>query len=63
MSLDNGSTPVRKRKWAWLDLLCPGLGTEKVQPLDKVLPVFIVAEYFPAFYPPNHYVVQNAWSI
>jgi len=39
------------------------LGTENLKSFNKVLTIFIVAEYFPAFYSPNHYMVQNAGSI
>jgi hypothetical protein len=43
--------------------VCLRAGTENLNPFNKVLTVFIVPEYFPAFYPTNHYVVQNARSI
>jgi hypothetical protein len=43
--------------------VCLGLGTEIFKPFNTVLTIFIVAKYFPAFHPSNHYVVQNAGSI
>ena len=39
------------------------LGTENLQSVNKVLTVFVVAKYFSTFYPRNHYVVQNTWSV
>jgi hypothetical protein len=38
-------------------------GTENLKSLNKVVTISLVTEYVPAFYPPNHYVVQNAGSI
>jgi len=38
-------------------------GTENCKSFKKVLTIVIVAEYLPAFYSPNHDVVQNAGSI
>ena len=69
MSLDSGSVPGTEKKVGMIGhkspcitvCLCPG--TENLKPFNKVLTIFIVAEYFPAFYSPNHYVVQNAGSI
>jgi hypothetical protein len=43
--------------------VCLRSGTEIPKSFNKVLTIVIVAEYFPAFYPPNHYVVQNTGSI
>ena len=33
------------------------------KPFDKILTIFIVTEYLPTFYSPNHDMVQNAGSI
>ena len=32
-------------------------GTEDLKPFNKILTIFIVSEYLPAFYPANHYMV------
>jgi uncharacterized protein YdhG (YjbR/CyaY superfamily) len=52
---------IRQKGPAITDRL--GFGTEIFKPFNKVITIFIVPKYFPAFYPSNHYVVQNAWSI
>jgi len=40
-----------------------GPGTKILKSFNKVVTILIVAEYLPAFYPPDHNMVQNAGSI
>jgi hypothetical protein len=43
--------------------VCLRLVPENFEPFNKALSVFVVSKYLPAFYPPNHYVVQNAGCV
>jgi hypothetical protein len=42
---------------------CLRLRAEILEPFNKVMTIFPAAKYSPAFYPPDHDVVQNAGSI
>jgi len=42
---------------------CLHLGAEILKSFNKIVAIFIGAEYVPSFYPPNHDVVQNAGCI
>jgi len=39
------------------------LGKNSRQPIDQVLAIFIVIEYFPAFYPPDYDMLQKTGRI
>jgi hypothetical protein len=52
---------VRHERPAQTKGLC--LGDNVVQPLDKIVPVFVIIEYPLSLNPPNHYMMQSTCCV